>query len=546
MPHSIPALLFTSITFAFMSLQISGLTYHLPTQDTLFSDISLSIATGTKCTLIGNNGTGKSTLLRILAGQLIPSAGNIIGEVPYLVPQHFGQYNNLSVSEALGIAKKLNALNAITNGDASENNFETLNDDWTIESRIHEAFLYWDISHITPATTMNQLSGGEKTKIFLAGIQIHRSQTILMDEPTNHLDQASRKKLYEFIASSPHTMLIVTHDRELLDQASSLYELSASGLRYFPMSYNEYTELVTNEAINLENKLNDRQKELTKAKREARTAMERQLKRNSRGEKHSLKKGLSRIALGNLAGKSETTTARLKSAHNDKIATLTNELNNLQSTINNQISLNLNLVNSHLPKGKTIVEARNLNISLSNKNLWAQPLNLTIRTGTRLWIKGRNGSGKSTLTKLIANHIAPTTGTISVTENINIIYLDQDYSLISGDLTVYDQLCLFNTSKEEHELKTLLHHFQFTKESWHKPCQSLSGGEKMKLALCGLILNEQPIDLLMLDEPTNNLDLSSLSILTNAINLYTGTVVIITHDTRFAQNLNPDSEYTIN
>ena len=172
-----------------MSFIIKDLSYIHTDKEILFSHLHLSINSGDKIALTGNNGCGKSTLMRILAGDLSPSSGTVLRpEHLYYVPQHFGQYDRQTIAQALGISHKLSALHAILSGDAAEAHFNTLNDDWTVEERAQAALDSWGLGGIPLSRPMEGLSGGEKTRIFLAGMELHNPTAILLDEPTNHLE----------------------------------------------------------------------------------------------------------------------------------------------------------------------------------------------------------------------------------------------------------------------------------------------------------------------------------------------------------------------
>jgi ATPase subunit of ABC transporter with duplicated ATPase domains len=164
-------------------LILQNLSYTHPNKDLLFRDVNLSLNQHEKAALIGNNGVGKSTLLKIIAGELQPSNGIINQDAaPYYVPQIFGQFNHVTIAAALQIEGKLTALKAILDGDATEAAFIMLNDDWTIEERCKEALDYWQISGLNLSQKMESLSGGQKTKVFLAGISIHQPRLVLLDE----------------------------------------------------------------------------------------------------------------------------------------------------------------------------------------------------------------------------------------------------------------------------------------------------------------------------------------------------------------------------
>ncbi|MDR1984080.1 MAG: ATP-binding cassette domain-containing protein, partial [Prevotellaceae bacterium] len=224
-----------------MMLILQNITYIHPNKDMLFSHIHLVVSRGDKAALIGNNGAGKTTLLQIIADLKQPSEGTVSREAaPYYVPQIFGQYNHLTIAEALQIADKLHALKEILDGKVTEANLALLNDDWNIEERCREALDDWKLDAPDLQQKMDTLSGGEKTKVFLAGIAVHRPEFVMLDEPTNHLDTAGRQLLYDFIQSCSATLLVVSHDRKLLNLLHTVCELSRHGIRVYGGNYDFY------------------------------------------------------------------------------------------------------------------------------------------------------------------------------------------------------------------------------------------------------------------------------------------------------------------
>jgi len=171
-------------------------------------------------------------------------------------------------------------------------------------------------------------------------------------------------------------------------------------------------------------------------------------------------------------------------------------------------------------------------------SLWQHGLDIQILSGERIAIKGLNGSGKTTLIKILLGELSPATGTIEKADGIRSIYIDQDYTLIDDNLTVYEQAQLANDGAlEEHEIKIRLNRYLFTSEYWGKPCSTLSGGEKMRLMLCYLTIGNKAPDIIVLDEPTNNLDIQNIGILTAAIESYQGTLLVVSHDVKFAEDI---------
>jgi ATPase subunit of ABC transporter with duplicated ATPase domains len=507
-------------------LILQGVTYAHPNKDVLFTDLHVAINRHNKIALIGNNGTGKSTLLRIMAGELEPLQGTVkASSRPYYVPQLVGQYNGLSIAQALQVADKLQALKNIIHGDASEANMAILDDDWTIEERCQEAFSYWQLAGLDLRQPMGNLSGGQKTRVLLAGIHIHKSEIALLDEPSNHLDVQSRRLLYDYIRNTNDTLVVVSHDKTLLNLLPVVYELSPRGITVYGGNYDFYAaqKAIENNAMNQE--LRNKEKALRKARETERETRERQQK----------------IMMNTFKNNAEKSTAKLKDIHAEKIGSLSNELNELRSTMPDTDQMKLALDDSNLHMGKILVTAKKINYAM----LWKQGLDFIITSGERIAIKGPNGSGKTTLIKMILGELPPATGEIEKAA-FKAIYIDQDYSLISDSLTVYEQAQQYNSGAlQEHEIKICLTRFLFTKEHWDKPCHALSGGEKMRLMLCCLTIGNQAPDMIVLDEPTNNLDLQNLEILTEAVNEYRGTLVVVSHDEHFLKEIEIEREISI-
>jgi len=520
-------------------LTLQNISYTHPNKDLLFSDINLTVNNHEKTALIGNNGVGKSTLLKIIAKELQPSNGQISVEAePYYIPQIFGQFNHLTIAQALRIENKLNALKEILDGNTSEENFNLLNDDWTIEDRCTEALNYWQLNELDLSQKMEALSGGQKTKIFLAGISIHQPELILLDEPSNHLDITSRQLLYDFVQNTKSTLIIVSHDRKLLNLLNSVCELSKHGIKVYGGNYDFYKEQKQIENNALSQDIQSKEKALRKAKEKERETLERQQKLDSRGKSKQEKSGVARIMMNTMRNNAENSTSKLKSVHAEKIGGLSQDLQELRSSLPDIDKMKFGFDNSALHKGKILFTATGINFGYDNQPLWSDNLNFQITSGERIALKGKNGSGKTTLIKLILGDIETQTGKIYRADNKS-VYIDQDYSLLDNQLKVYEQAQQFNSSAlQEHEIKIRLNRFLFTKDDWDKPCIALSGGERMRLLLCCLTINSQSPDIIILDEPTNNLDIQNVEILTTAINEYQGTLIVVSHDETFLEQIN--------
>lgn len=520
-------------------LYLQNISYTHPNKDLLFENITLTINNLEKIALIGNNGVGKSTLLKIIASDLQASDGHIKVETkPYYIPQIFGQYNHLTIAQALNIEEKLNALEEILKGNVTEENYISLDDDWTIEDRCNQALEYWQLSDLDLGQKIGSLSGGQKTKVFLSGVSIHQPELVLLDEPSNHLDIAGRQLLYDFIQTSKCTLIVVSHDRKLLNLLGSIYELSKRGVVVYGGNYDFYVEQKQLENNALNQDIQSKEKALRKAREKERDTLERQQRLDARGKKKQEKSGTARIMMNTLRNNAENSTSKLKGLHAEKIGGISQELHELRSSLPEIDKMKFGFDNSALHKGKILVTATNINYGYGSKLLWTENLNLQIFSGERIALCGLNGSGKTTLIKLILGSLEPQIGTIYRTGDKS-VYIDQDYSLIDNGLSVYEQAQQFNSSAmQEHEIKIRLSRFLFDKDKWDKPCSALSGGERMRLMICCLTIGNQSPDIIILDEPTNNLDIQNIEILTTVINEYQGTLIVVSHDEIFLEQIN--------
>jgi len=557
-----------------MSISIQQISYIHPDKEVLFSDLNFSISKGQKLGLVGNNGCGKSTLLQIIARQLSPSSGVIVRpDDLYYIPQHFGQYDSLTIAQALQIECKQQALHAILTGDTSTENFILLNDDWNIEERSIAALDLWGLGQFPLSHPMSLLSGGEKTRVFLAGMDIHHPSVILMDEPTNHLDSSGRQRLYDWVEKYRSTLLVVSHDRTLLNLLPEICELEKHQINYYGGNYEFYKEQKALMQEALQQRIEEKEKALRNARKIAREAAERRDKQNVRGEKSNIKKGVPRIVLNALQGKSEKSTSKLASVHQEKAGKLTDERNQLRSSLSPNVALKTDFNSSSLHTGKILVTAKEINYAYhsspnsddiqvnneaipSNMNshpssenntiqdnntlkqqLWQTPISFQLKSGDRLRIEGTNGSGKTTLLKLITGQLHPREGTLTRTD-FTYVYLNQEYSIIDNRNSVLEQAYAFNSRNlPEHEIKIILNRYLFPASEWDKSCRKLSGGEKMRLAFCCLMISNNTPDMFILDEPTNNLDIQSIEIITATIKNYTGTVIAISHDNYFIEEI---------
>ncbi|HEY0741941.1 MAG TPA: ABC-F family ATP-binding cassette domain-containing protein [Chryseosolibacter sp.] len=519
-------------------LTLHRVTYVHPNGDRLFSDLDLTINKNEKVALIGNNGVGKSTLMKIMACELLPTTGTMHAEAPsYYLPQLSGNEWAGTVAEALRIHGKLNALKQILDGEVNDTNLNLLAGDWSIEERCAESFSRWGLAGLEVDMQMKNLSGGEKTKVLLAGIMIHEPDIVLLDEPSNHLDASGRQILYNFISATTKTVVLISHDRTLLNLVDVTCMLGRDGITRYGGNYEFYSEQKSIYDSAIVHALKSKEKELRKARETERDALERKQKLDARGKRKQQNAGLPTIMMNTFRNNAEKSAARLKETHVSKINDITQQVLDLRSEAPNREVMKMNFDNSSLQPGKVLISAHEVNVGFGPSMLWDDPLTFQILSGERIAIQGCNGSGKTTLVNMMLGNVLPSVGTIQLTQR-STVYVDQEYSILDGSLSVYDQAQAFNANGlREHEIKVRLNRFLFPKDAWNKNVTHLSGGEKMRLVLCCLSIGTKAPDMIILDEPTNNLDLESLEVLAGALNDYDGTLVVISHDKTFLTDI---------
>jgi len=530
-----------------MLISAQDITYQLPSGEILFQDIYFTLNKGEKAAIAGHNGAGKSTLLKIIAGQEKAFTGTVAAsEQVYYVPQHFGHFNQLSVAAAVGIDAKLHALSAVIDGDTDPQLFDMIGDDWDIAARYEAAIEKWGIPAIRPEQPLSELSGGEKTRLFLSGIDIFDPPVVLLDEPTNHLDYLVREQLYQWVATTNCTLLIVSHDRELLRLCNPIWELQADGIKAYGGNYDFYAAQKEVASNALQQRIAHQEKTWKEAKKQRQIAIERKQHADAQARKKAKTGGIPKILLNGRKNAAEVSTAKLDQVHTDKVSELRAEYQEVAAMAQLQRIMKGFFEQSGLHRGKILVEANGLNYGwTADQLLWESPLSFTIRSGDRLAITGPNGSGKSSLFQLLLGRATPTNGELYVADTRTLL-LDQDYSLIDRSKTVLDQALAFNeTGLETAMVKTVLVNFLFGSDTWDKPCAVLSGGEMLRLALCSMTLQNKTPDMIMLDEPTNNLDLANINILTKIFADYKGTLLVISHDKGFIKEVNAGMEMAL-
>ena len=512
-----------------------GLGYRLPDGRWLFEGLDFSIDSKTTG-LVGRNGSGKSTLIKILAGLLKPATGSfeLRGSFYYLA-QEAALETRGQVADALGARAKLEALALTASADANAwAEFERLGSDWLIEEKCREALRWAGIDSLDITRPLAEMSPGERMRAHLARLKLEEPEILLLDEPTNHLDRGARENIGELIAQFGGAALVVSHDRSLLRGADQILELSPRGLTAYGGNIDFFREERSKEAERADERLERARAEVDRTKRQAAAVKERQAKRIAGGNRAQAKGGIPRIAAGNLKRWAQTTAAKVEGRHEGLVKEAAGELARARQAALQEDTIRLDGTGVEAVH-RLLVEARGLMLTQRGAPVWEKPLDFTIRGGDRVAITGQNGAGKSTLLKLIQDKPIPfeVQGELQV-RHPAVATLEP---IARSTETVYQTFAERTPHMSENERRAKLARYLFPNERAMIPTSALSGGERMRLSLACAMCRPEPPQLLILDEPDNDLDLSSIEALEATLRDLPCAILVVTHDEDFLKAL---------
>lgn len=485
----------------------------------IFKNLSLSL-NGEKSGLVGKNGSGKTTLLRLLVGELEPTEGKIDRrvDIAYL-PQDY----------QLDLAKTISEILELEHSN-----------DYGIEDRALKHFDKLNFKNVDFSRRLKTLSGGERMKVVLVKLLISKPGFLIMDEPTNNLDQDSRGSVYDLIRNWDKGLLVVSHDRELLGLVDQILELTPKGLNIYGGNYNIYKAQKELEEEAQEKHLVAAKEDFNKTKKQAQKTKEKQEKRSAVGKKFRDTGSQPKIILNTMRSWSEKTTARLKKLHQARVEDAEEKFRKAKENIAPKNKINVDLSGTAVPAGKLVFDMKNINFSYSESNKLFQDLNLTVHGPARIAIKGPNGSGKTTLVRLMLGELKTSSGETSLGIERS-AYLDQNTDILNNEETLVQNVKRIS-GLEDDLARVWLARFLFRGDTAFKKARVLSGGERMRAALACILAGENPPQLLILDEPTNNLDFDSIERIESALLNFRGALIVISHDQHFLGNIGVDKE----
>jgi ATPase subunit of ABC transporter with duplicated ATPase domains len=383
-----------------------------------------------------------------------------------------------------------------------------------------------------PGTLLSTLSGGQRTRMGLAALVFTEPDVLLLDEPTNNLDREGRRAVIDLLASWRSGAIVVSHDRELLETMDAIVELTGLGATRYGGSFSHYRERKALELTAARHDLADAEKRLADVAERARERAERKARRDRAGQAKRRKGDIPRIHLNTLRNRSENSSGEQARLGERQRAEAADDVASARRRIEVLQPLSVVLPPTNLPDGKAVLRLDQVGAGYRPGQPVIDDLSLAITGPERIAVTGPNGSGKTTLLALITGKLAPWTGTLRLA--VDHAVLDQQVSLLDPSTSIRDNFRRLNPASDENACRASLARFMFRADAALQVVSSLSGGQLLRAGLA-CVLGVSPPALLILDEPTNNLDLDSIAAVEGGLRAYDGALLVVSHDEAFLQ-----------
>ena len=511
------------------SVTLHQLSHSTPDNQPLFSGLDLSFG-NERTGLIGRNGTGKSTLLRIVAGQLQPAAGSVsVQGTLGMLEQSVQVAPDATVADRLGVADALARLDRLERGvgdmdDAAEA-------DWTLPGRMETTLADVGLPAYAPDRPLSTLSGGQRTRLALARLILAQPDIILLDEPTNNLDADGRQAVVDLLHRWRGAAIVVSHDRALLREMDAIVELTTLGATTYGGNWDHYAERKALELAAAEHELNTAERKVAEIDRKIQAVAEKKARKDGAGKRKAARGDIPRIMLGGMKENAENTSggnARLANRLRTDAAEAASEA---RTKVEVLTPLSVTLTPTGLPAGRTVLQADGLAGGPDGIDPIIRNLSLNMIGPERVAITGPNGSGKTTLLRLLTGALPALSGTARIL--VPHAVLDQTVSLLDPNLSIRDNFRALNPDADERTCRAALARFMFRADAALQQAGTLSGGEMLRAGLACTIGGNHPPQLLILDEPTNHLDIHAIEQVEAGLRDYDGALLVVSHDTDF-------------
>lgn len=514
------------------SVRLDSLHWSAADARPVLSDITLSFHPG-RTGIIGRNGTGKTTLLRLIAGDLPPASGRIVttGTVGWM-RQDVAAQDHLTVAELFGAATGLARLTRAEAGCASAADLAEA--DWTLPARMEAAMQRCCLS-LRPEATLAQLSGGQRTRLALAALLFQEPDILLLDEPTNTLDTEGRATVRQVLRDWRGTALVVSHDRELLDDMDAIVELSPLGFSRFNGPYSQFRAEKHAALAAAHHDLNEAEKARKDTARRAQEAAERKARRDSAGKAARASGSQPKVLMDKAKERAEASKgagARLREARQ---AAADEVLAEARARIEILEPIRMAIPATGVQPSTRILALQSITAGYGPRDV-LRDLSLEITGPERIALHGPNGCGKTTLVSVILGQLAPRAG--SVERHADAALLDQHVSLLEASETLVENFQRLSPAATLNEARAALARFRFRAEDGLQLAGALSSGQRLRAGLACTLGRTVPPQLLVLDEPTNHLDLEAVEALEAALRDYDGALIVVSHDSAFLDRIN--------
>ncbi|TAJ90408.1 ABC-F family ATP-binding cassette domain-containing protein [Reyranella sp.] len=512
------------------SITLSGLAWSTPDGRPLFSSLDLSFDTD-RTGLVGRNGVGKTTLLKLISGDLAPQSGKVsVNGTLGVLRQAVQVAPDETVADLFGVRSGLALLRRAEDGKAGVDELALA--DWTLETRMAAALSRLGLD-AQPETPLATLSGGQRTRAGLAALIFAAPDFILLDEPTNNLDRDGRRAVIDLLASWRSGAIVVSHDRELLDTLDSIVELTSLGATRYGGNWSHYRARKAIELAAARHDLADAEKRVDEIARRTQEKVERQARRDRAGRAKKEKGDIPRLVLNarkelseNTSGGAARLAERQRSQAFDDSVSARQRIEILQP-------LSVVLPSTNLPPSKTVLRIDKVGVGFEPDRPILHDLSFAITGPERIAITGPNGSGKTTLLALITGQVAPWQGTVR--RMTDFALLDQRVSLLDASASIRDNFKRLNPQAGENACRAALARFMFRADAALQTVSSLSGGQLLRAGLACVLGGATPPPLLILDEPTNHLDIDAIEAVEAGLRAYDGALLVVSHDETFLQ-----------